>query len=53
MYKMKKVEKIEQVNENKERLEFVVKKLDEVNPEQFALREMDELMAVLDERDKT
>ena len=51
MYKMKKVEKIEQVNEIKDRLEFFVKKLDAVNPEQFALREIDEL-ALLDELEK-
>lgn len=52
MYKMKKVAKIEQVNEIKDRLEFFVKKLDAVNPEQFALREIDELLALLDELEK-
>lgn len=52
MYKMKKVEKIEQVNEIKDRLEFFVKKLDAVNPEQFAFREIDELLALLDELEK-
>ncbi|MBQ7231752.1 MAG: hypothetical protein IJX07_00785 [Bacillales bacterium] len=49
---MKKVAKIEQVNEIKDRLEFFVKKLDAVNPEQFALREIDELLALLDELEK-
>ena len=49
---MEKTEKIEQVNEIKDRLEFFVKKLDEVNPEQFELKEIDHLLLLLDELEK-
>lgn len=49
---MKKIEKVEQVNEIKDRLEFFVKKLDEVNPEHFELQEIDDLISLLDELEK-
>lgn len=44
--------KPEQINEIKDRLEFFVQKLDEVNPEQFELNEIDQLLSILDELEK-
>lgn len=44
--------KSEQISEIKDRLEFFVQKLDEVNPEHFELSEIDQLLSILDDLEK-
>ena len=47
-----KLGKSEQISEIKDRLEFFVQKLDEVNPEHFELSEIDQLLSILDDLEK-